>query len=198
MPKSTRVILCLLTAVTLAACQGGAGSTQGPPAVVLGGAVKVAPPAGFCVDGKASRESQDTAVVLMGRCSTEVQAAAALISVSAGRSGSGGVMTQGPALLAEFFKTAPGRAALSRDGRANDVRVKQVSATADTVFLLVQDRAQGEYWRAVTSLGGRLISVSATGTRDIALDSAAGRKLVDAALLSIRRANPAKTANATG
>lgn len=192
MPKVARFVVSVAVLLLLTACQMGDGITQSPPASILGGTIKVATPSGFCVDKAASRESGDSAVILMGRCNTEVRAAAALVSVAVGRSGSGGVMTQGPLLLAEYFKTAEGRAALSRNGRASGIEIRQVSGVEGTLFLLVRDRMQGEYWRAITSLGGRLITVSATGTPDIALDKIEGRKLVDATLLSISRANPAK------
>jgi hypothetical protein len=34
---------------------------------ILGGAVRVAPPKGYCIDKDASQELDDTAVVVMGR-----------------------------------------------------------------------------------------------------------------------------------
>lgn len=189
MLKAVGFSIAMVVVLALAGCQPGAGLTQSPPASILGGAIKVGTPSGFCVDKNASRAGEDSAVVLMGRCSADAQTAAALISVSVGRSGSGGVMTQGPTLLATYFKTAEGRAALSRDGRADGIEIKQVSGVDGTLFLLVDDRMQGQYWRAITSLGGRLITVSAAGTPEIALDQAKGRKLVDDTLLAIRRLN---------
>lgn len=196
MPKLSRLVLCLLSSFLLAACQLGAGLTPNQPQAILGGTVQLAAPNGFCVDKTASRESGDSAVVLVGRCSTQVRSVAALISIAIGRSGSGGVMAQGPAPLVAYFQTKAGRAALSRDGKAREIEILQVSGVDGTLFLLIQDGAQGKYWRAITTLRGRLVTVSATGTPEIALETQAGRKLVDATLLAIRKANPAKPTKA--
>jgi hypothetical protein len=126
----------------------------------------------------------------MGRCQNTGQAAPALISVSVGQGGSAGVMIAGGAALAAFFTSDQGRATLSREGRASDVQVIEVSS-ADNAFLIhLIDRSVGEHWRAVIGVAGRLVTISATGTETVPLPPAESRKVLDLALAALARANP--------
>ena len=80
---------------------------------------------------------------------------------------------------------------LSRNGRAQDVQVRQAVGRPDAFLMRLTDRAVGDYWRAVTGIGGRLVTISATGAEGTPLSPEEGRKLVDAAVLALRTANPA-------
>ena len=173
----------------LAACVAPNGYGTSRSAPVLEGAVNIGVPAGYCIDRSAVRAARDSVVVLMGRCADSSRQVAALISVSVGQSASGGVMTAGGPALAAFFTSAQGRATLSREGRASDVRVIAALGAGDAFLLHLADRSVGEHWRAIVSINGRLITLSATGTRAAPLAPDQGRKLVDAALVALRRAN---------
>ena len=189
--------LCLTVLVALSGCQLEPGFGGARTAPVLGGALQIGIPAGYCIDGGASRETRDGAVILMGRCTNEVKAIPALVSVSIGQGGSAGVMTAGGPALAAFFASKQGSATLSRDGRASDIRIIEALGAGDAFLLHLQDRSMGEYWRAVIGLKGRLVTISATGTPDLPLAAKDGRKVLDATLDAMRRANggtsPAKT-----
>jgi hypothetical protein len=179
----------LLCALALAACQveGGFGTTRTAP--VLNGALSFAVPSGYCVDRSASREKGDSAVVIMGRCSDTASVTAALITVAVGQGGSAGVMTAGGPALAAFFTSPQGRATLSRDGRARDIRVIEAIGAGDALLLHLTDREVGEYWRGVVGVKGRLVTVSATGTPGVPLSPAEGRKLIDRLLAAMASAN---------
>lgn len=179
----------LLIVLGLAACQvqGGFGTTRSAP--VLNGALSVAVLPGYCVDRGAGREERDSAVVIMGRCADTAAVAPALLTVSVGSGGSAGVMTAGGPALAAFFTSAQGRATLSRDGRAGDIRVISALGSGDALLLHLQDRQIGEYWRAVVGVKGRLLTISATGTPGVPLAPADGRKLIDRLLAAIVAAN---------
>lgn len=179
----------LLASLALAACQveGGFGTSRSVP--VLDGALNVGVPAGYCVDRGASREGNGAAVVIMGRCSSEATVPPAVVTVSVGRAGSAGVTAAGGAAMAAWFTSAEGRKALSRDGRASDVRVHQAISSGDALLLHVTDRRVGTYWRAITGKKGRLITLSATGTPRVPLDPAAGRRVIDQLLAALSRAN---------
>ena len=181
--------LCLTALVALSGCQLEPGFGGARTASVLGGAMQIGVPAGYCIDGGASRETRNGAVILMGRCSNEVKAIPALVSVSIGQGGSAGVMTAGGPALAAFFGSRQGRATLSRDGRASDIRIIEALGAGDAFLLHLQDRSMGEYWRAVIGLKGRLVTISATGTADLPLVAKDGRKVLDATLDAMRRAN---------
>lgn len=178
--------LCL-SALTACVVPGATAPTQ---LTVLGGGMTVTAPRGYCVDPKASRESGDTAVVLIGRCTVAADAAPALISVSIGAGGSAGAMTAGGAALAQFFTSTAGRKMLSRAGRAADVQVIRALQAEGTFLMYLADRAIGSYWRAVTGLNGRLVTISVSGAAGVPLTSAQGRALLDATLSGMRMANP--------
>ncbi|MDZ4309839.1 MAG: hypothetical protein U1A24_04690 [Cypionkella sp.] len=193
MQKLTRLAALIALGIALTGCQIGSGFTSSRTAPVLGGALQVGVPPGYCIDGKASRESRDTAVILMGRCSDAMTAKPALITVSIGQGGSAGVMTAGGPALAAFFTSAQGRATLARSGRAGDVRIIAALGSGDAFLLHLQDRNVGEYWRAVIGVKGRLVTLSATGTEELRLDPAEGRILLEKALDALRAANKAPT-----
>lgn len=188
-PLLAAPLLAAALAAVLAGCtlDAGYGSMRAVP--VLDGAVAVGVPAGFCIDKDASRAGADTAVILMGRCSDAVRAKPALITVSIGQGGSAGVLTAGGPALAAFFTSKEGRRMLSRDGRAGDVAVIAALGVGDAFYLHLNDRAQGEYWRAVVGVRGRLVTVSATGTETVPLPPEDGRALVDASLTALTAAN---------
>lgn len=156
---------------------------------MLGGAVTMGLPAGYCIDRSASREAEDTAVVIMGRCNSGASAVPAIVTAAVGRPGSAGVMTASPAELAAFFATPQGRATLSRDGKAGDVRLIAAVTSGHALLLHLADRRQGEYWRAFAGVRGRLVSISASGTPGIPLAPDAGRKVLDAFVTALATAN---------
>jgi hypothetical protein len=177
--------LCLL----LAACQMGDGMTAPRSAAVLDGQMLVGLPAGYCIDKASSRETRETAVLFIGRCSDGNKKPPALISIVIGNGGSAGVMTAGGAALAGFFKSPQGRATLSRRGRASDLKILTASGSDNLLLLRIYDKTIGEYWRAITGLRGRLVTISIMGSPANPLAPAEGRKLLDAALRAMQAAN---------
>lgn len=161
---------------------------------LLDGALVAAAPAGYCLAPGTGRRNGDSAVVIMGRCSAGGEAAPAVVTLSIGQAGSAGVLAGGGAVLAGYFTSEAGRAAVSRSGRAEDVEVLAASEVAGAFLLRLRDRKAGEYWRGIDGLRGRLITVSAAGPEGEALEPAKGRALVLAALAALRRANPGTAA----
>lgn len=183
----------LLTAAALAGCAAAGGGLRSRP--VLGGAVTLAAPAGYCIDPGDVMEAGDSAVGLIGRCAGG-NAAPAILTATVGGAGSGrGVAGSGEALAA-FFASAEGRAALSRTGEARTVTVNEALAAGDAFLIRLTDTGAvpPEGWRAVLALRGRLVTLTVAGTPGAPLDAAAGRAILDRFLAAIRRANPA-TAN---
>lgn len=187
-----RAGLALVT-LLLGGCVATGGGIRS--VALLDGAVTAAAPAGYCIAPGAGRRGTDSAVVLMGRCSARSEADPAVLTLSVGEAGSAGAMSAGGEALAAYFASAEGRAALSRDGRAADVRLLE-AVMVDGAFLLhVTDAAVGDYWRAITGLRGRLVTVSAAGPDGQALPDAKGRALVEAAVAALKRANPQAAGN---
>ncbi len=172
-----------------AGCQMTNSPLAQPPTPVLGGVVSVAGPRGYCVDPAATRELADAAVALIGRCPGSVEVAPALLTMTVGPAASAGVLAAGGPALTDYFTSTAGRAALSRSGRASDVKVIVAVGAGDAYFLHLQDRRAGEYWRAVVGLSGRLVTLSANGTQGAPLPPPVGRALLDATLIALRRVN---------
>lgn len=158
---------------------------------IMDGEVTVRAPDFYCVDRESSRSGDDTAVVLIGRCAAKGRAAAALVTVTVGQSASGGVMASGPEPLRQFLVTPAGRKAMARSGRAEDLEVLQSDVVDDVLFAQVNDALAGEYWRAVISLKGRLVTVSALGPEGVPLGPEEGRHLVEETVAALIEANPA-------
>lgn len=186
----TSKVLWPLLLVGLAACQPVAGlSTLGGPAptiTVLDGQFVVRGPSQFCPDASTLKETGDAAAVLLGRCTQEADAPAAVLSVTVGAANSGSVMLAGGAELSGLFTSQAGRAMLSARGRAADIEVLRALEWNGALFLLLSDRGRPAYWRGVTDVSGRLVSVALRG-EDLSTEQAF--ELVETAVKSVKRAN---------
>lgn len=177
--------LCL----ALSACVVATDATR--QVAVLGGALRVRAPEFYCIDTKSARAFDDTAVVLIGRCNAAGQVAAALVTVTVGRAASAGVMLAAPEALRGFMSSPAGRKALSRSGRAEDVAVLESGVLGgDRLMLHLNDRQEGEYWRAIIGIKGRLVTISASGAEGVPLTADQGRRLVEKTVAALRKANP--------
>lgn len=186
------VLALLLTG--LAACQPVAGLpglsklnmlTEPKGSVtVLDGAVRITGPKGYCPDTETLHSADDSAVVLLGRCFAESETPAALVSVTVGQAGTG--QPSDGAELAAFFASDTGRATLSQRGRSGDIEVLTALSSKGVFLIQVQDRNQPPYWRAMTALAGRMVSVRVNGPE---LSPPEGRALVEATVRALRRAN---------
>jgi hypothetical protein len=188
-------VACLALIGLLFACDvapGGFGLPgQTRSMSVLGGAMQVAAPMGYCVDKQSARQQADSAVVLIGRCSDRSQQPPAVISATIGVAGSAGVLAGGDAALAEFFRSTGGRAALSRTGNAEAVQILDVGNLDGAFALHIAEADVGDYWRAVLGLSGRLVTLSVQGPSGAELDPSVGRQLLGATIAAMRSANPA-------
>lgn len=158
---------------------------------VLNGEITVRAPQFYCVDLESSRGGDDTAVVLIGRCTENGHVAAALVTVTLGRFASGGVMLAGAEPLRQFLGSTAGRRAMARSGRAQDLAVLQSGVVDGTLLLHLKDAMVGEYWRAVIGVRGRLVTVSALGPEGVPLPPEEGRNLVEETVAALIKANPA-------
>lgn len=161
-------------------------------ATVSEGQITISGPSGYCVDLRSSRDGQDGAFVLLGNCaalngSGRVPRARALLTATVllGAPPGESLRTEFQR-MADFFVTAEGRKALSRDGVAESVRIARIVTSGDVLYILAEDRAPlagypvvPEYWRAILALRGRLISLSVLGLPDAPMDSDQLRRLLD-------------------
>ena len=184
--------LALAAGTALVACDAAVPGGGLHETTVLHGGLKIAAPAGYCIDPKASVARGDAIVVLMGRCTAQGGVAAALVTMSVGAPASAGVLLAGPDALAKFFSSAAGRRVLARDGVAGHVVVMQALVDDGSLLLHVNDQTAGEYWRAITAIKGRLVTISASGADGAPLTPPQGLKLVQDEMALLANRNPDK------
>lgn len=200
--QSSTCGLCALVAclpLLLAGCVPEVGGFAMAPQrvqAVLAGAVTVTGPNGYCVEPTAVLETADTALVLIGRCKGGAtdRHAPAILTAAVGEVGSGLDVATSAAALAGFFGSKPGRAALSRSGRAANVTVLETVAVGEVFVIRLTDTspdptASPESWRAVLALAGRLVTLTVTGALEAPLDAEAGRALLDRFIAAMQAAN---------
>lgn len=192
----------LLAAAGLAACQEFVPVTRAAPTeiAVAGRSVIVAGPPGYCVDTAASRDGVK-AFVLMGSCASIARdpdarspATPGLVTVTVSSDPAAYVDVAGSAgALERFFRSEAGRATLSRTGRAETVTVLDSRSRGGTLYLHLRDTSAGrpagteaDYWRALTNVDGRIVTVTAVGFAARPMSARAGRALVEDAVARIR------------
>jgi hypothetical protein len=183
--KTRAIGLCLI----LAACQPGSGVSGRTETVILQGDIRIVAPRGYCLAPQAGRGDDATAAVFLGRCTAQTQAPAALVALSIGPKGSGSVMTAGTAAVAGFFQSQAGRAALSRSGKAAAVKVISARGNGSVLWLHLADAETGTYWRGITAINGRLVTLSATGIAGFPLSPEVGQALLQVTYARLQQAN---------
>ena len=201
-----RVGVGLAASLLLTACEGGlpgfdtireaAGGGSGSKAVgqreatVTSGKVRLRGPDGFCVDPRSTTASAEQAFVVFGNCAAitgnanEAQpylSAIATATVTSGGLTGEAAVTPRLARLNAFFRSAQGRAALSRSGDAASVTIGESFAEDGALFLRVRDTspvafkgAQLSYWRSYFDAGSSVVAMSVIGMAGSPVTSAQG------------------------
>lgn len=172
--------------------------------------VIVAGPPGYCIDTAATRDSTTGAFVLLGSCASiagnpnaRTPTAPALLTASISPV-SPALATASSIQLESFFRSASGRAALARDGRAGSVRILKIQQQGGALYIKARDisaKSDGglvrEYWRGIFDLGDRLVTVSVIGFADRPLSDLASLATLDAFAARIRAENHGMLASST-
>lgn len=198
-----RVVALVLAAATLCGCELALPLANPAPRKIalFDGALTVAAPKGYCVDTASSQLSEDGAVILIGRCREDEKLPAAILTVTVGGAGSAGVIAAGTEALSTFFASDAGRATLARSGKAEDAHMLEALGIDDAFVMRIDDSEMGQYWRAITGLRGRLLTISASAAPDRELTPDDGRSLIELTLVTLIKANrdgPTTLAGALG
>ena len=171
---------------------------------VADGAVTVAGPPGYCVDPSVSHEGKTGAFVLLGSCASLAGSAdsarpktAAILTAAISPSGAGAAdLSAFFPTMAQFLQSDSGRAALSRSGKAKSVKILKISSVGDVMFVGVRDtaRAQGQdvepdYWRALFSLNGQIVTLSVLSLGTMPLDQSEKRALLEKFVTKVKTTN---------
>lgn len=168
----------------------------------------VSGPEGYCVEQRASRESAEGDFVLLASCAAltgregGASAPAILTASVSGEPGGRGPMPEAFPILADFFRTDQGRAALSRSGRVGDVEVLRSYSRGDALYLKLRDRSpasgvpvEPDYWRAILGLGGRIVTLSVLSARQRPMTDATRQNTLQAFVARMQGVN--RSANAS-
>lgn len=166
-----------------------ASSRSASTLTLAGGAVIVAGPQGYCVDRSSVSESDAGAFVLLANCRglkkrplAEDDPAKAVLTASIS------ALTATPLdpdVLEAFFGSEAGRAALARSGIAEAVTVLDIFAEGSSFVIHAKDTSPNplgplgsEYWRVLTKIDGRIVTMTATPFRSIPMRSETLRRQV--------------------
>lgn len=209
--SKTRTALVLAACLGLAACATGGFGGASRAIIVAGGEVTVAGPSGYCIDRSVSRDGAEGAFVLLGTCAAisrsravaqPARPAVLTASVLPGAPLSA-PMAESFEGLAAFFRSAPGRAALSRSGKSETVTVDEATTAGEVLYLRLRDvsAAEGpavepEYWRAILALKGRIVTLSALSLQDRPLSAEEKRQILEDFVAQMQSVNASTGATA--
>jgi hypothetical protein len=199
----SRTGAALAASLTVLGIPPAVSAEEAPERVaVSSGAVRIAGPRGFCVDLGKSGQQGDAAFVVLGSCAALLGRRSApapklpvVLTASVIVGGLGGQpFPSAFADMEDYFRSAPGRAALSRSGQAGTVTVLEIEPSGETLYLRARDTSPGDglqqdYWRAVLSLKGRIVTLSALGLAARPVASRDKRRLLEEFVDRVRKEN---------
>lgn len=170
-----------------------------PNVVTLSDGLVIAGAQGWCVDETTSSTQSSATVVIFGNCaalSSDVAqpqpSVSGIVTVSVENT-----VNAAPPLEAieTFLRSEQGRAALSRSGTADSVEILETEVDGDTLVLHavdrsgVPDKTSEEYWRALFSIGGRVVTVSLVAADAEQASDAAWRAALEEQIAEMKSAN---------
>ncbi|MFY0693210.1 MAG: hypothetical protein JXR14_14955 [Paracoccaceae bacterium] len=184
-----RIAAMALLIAGLSACDGTFGGGATTEIEVTQEKVRLAGPAGFCIDPRSVRSGETEAFVMFGNCAAisrnaqfaqpaiQAVATASVINSSFGTP----AVSNATKDLTALFSTENGRAALSRSNAADSVAVLNTFVRDGALYLFARDtspdnftNAEQTYWRAYFDVGNSLVTVSVIGFQDAPLSRDAG------------------------
>lgn len=160
----------------------------------------IAPPKGWCIDPKGSRDAATGALVILRGCAGEglfgARAGRGLLMVSVAAKAASFQIEGTEAEVAIFFESEPGHAALSRSGQANTVQVLETLAEPGIVLIRAEDSspfpgggAAPDYWRALFGVGGHLVTLSVLSAANQPMSRSQGLDLLREFAAQVRSAS---------
>lgn len=167
--------------------------------------VVIAGPYGFCIDPTETKDKAKSAFVVLGSCAAISNIpikpqpnVPALLMVTVSDKTKSAPISDSASALEKFFKSSAGRAALSRDGKAETVEVIETLERDGAFYIHARDSstdtlagAGDEYWRALFNIKGRIISASVVGLKAHPFSTEAGFETLGRFADKIRTVNAA-------
>jgi len=198
----------LIGALALAGCDDVAGGALFDPRApaqvrVVHDTIAIVGPAGFCIDPRETRDGRDGAFVLLAGCASITRSprqpkpgVSAILTATVAGEESSRTIAGSTGRLKTFFTSSAGRAALSRSGKADSVKVLETAARKGVFYIHARDSSGGaragagaDYWRAMLDVGGRIVSVSLLAVDDHPVAGDEGFATLQSFVGRIRAAN---------
>jgi len=206
----------LATLTLLSGCGGtGGGFALPKPAPeqirVANKEVLITGPKGFCIDPTETRDEGGSAFVLLGSCAAIANVRGkpnpeipAILTATVSRKSTNPPIAGSIQTLTDFFASDAGRAALSRDGKADTIEVVKTLDKNGVFYIHARDSssdtltgAGDEYWRALFDVRGRIVSASVFGLKERPFPPNAGFDVLKVFTSRIRAENATKAARPT-
>lgn len=163
---------------------------------LLGGAVRVRGPEGYCVDQSASQARRGFAIMagcaLMSEEAAVMPSMDGLLTVQFGAEGSA-IVAGAEAEMAAFLASSSGAALLAQDREADTA---EVHTTENRVILRINPAenealpgTQGPVWRGFMDANGRLVTVTVLSFERAPLSSEVARSLLELTMAEIAEVN---------
>lgn len=203
---TSRALLLTLLLVT-ASCGrmsvGPSGTAPVRAVSVTSDMVTVSGPEGFCIDPESTRDSGDTAFVLLGNCavisdrrSAGQPAVQAILTASLSEADASQTLRGAIPDLGDFFASDEGRQLLSRAGEADTVEVLDSFHQGDVFYLHARDSSASEiqnvssdYWRSYLDVGDRIATLTVLGREDNPVPSDTGLQTLREFTQAVQLAN---------
>ena len=188
------------------------GGTHGPRApksmAVVGGALRVKGPEGYCVDAPASRAGEADGFVLLGSCRAishhprDPHPERPMVLTVAASAKPEDTPTD-LAVLEAHLRSDAGRRALSRTGEEASVSIIRTEQLDGVLYLRLTDDSPNpmgavsrDCWRAFLDLNGSMVALTVTALASQPVDEKAGLAQAQRAVAALQKANPEAGAGA--
>lgn len=209
--KSALLALMLLGACANGTDGGGFHLAMPKPApkqiAISGKDVIIAGPKGFCIDPTITKNDGSDVFILLGSCAAIAASSLkprpkipAILTATVSQKTQSAPIAESIKTLTRFFKSDAGRAALSRDGRADTVSVMETLNEDGVFYIHARDTSTGtmagagdEYWRALFDVNGRIVSASVFGLKSQPFSAKEGYDTLQAFTNQIKRKSGPKS-----
>lgn len=190
---STWISKAALISLLLSGCvapDGTAGGNQsGARQTLTVAGVRAAGPSGYCPLPTTKQRVAGAEFVAFAPCGGD---AGAILAATIGAEGSATGITLKQAILAPYFATEEGKAALRGAGNKDNISVHEVADYKAAVVLRltrVSGAASSDSWRALMAVNGRLVTLSVRPRQGQTIAAQEGRRFITRFVDALRGAN---------
>ncbi|WP_323005353.1 hypothetical protein [Pseudorhodobacter sp.] len=186
--KTVLLLPLLVSGCVMPDATAGGGQGAVRQSLSLGG-LELVGPSGFCPVSTTQQRLAGADFVAFAPCSGEK---GPILAATIGGEGSAAGITLKRDLMAPYFETSEGQAALRGAGNTDAISVHEVADYKGAVVLRLTRQSKGksnDSWRALMQSSGRLVTLSVRPRSGTEIPQTDGRRLVTRFVDAMRRAN---------